>query len=171
MSKTAEQILASYGTASLIGALRDDLPRKITQLKEIVRTKREEYLAIEQDRQLAEADIATDIAAEVDPNTGKAKYSNEKTRAAELLRRKAEDEDYQVAERAVRGAKMDHEAAQDQLDELVLRNRNYQVVLNVIAAELNLLASYYELPLEPVVSSQELAIDGNAVARNVEEAY
>lgn len=157
MGKTAEQILESYGTESLIAALRNDLPRRITQLKEIVRTKREEYLEAEQQRQLVEADIATDIAAELDPNTGKAKYSNEKTRAAELLRRKAESQEYREAQQLAMEAKMSLEATQDELDELVLRNRNYQVVLMAIAAELNLLASYYELPLEPVLSSQELA--------------
>lgn len=157
MGKTAEQILESYGTESLIAALRNDLPRRITQLREIVRTRREEYLEAEQARQLIEADIATDIAAELDPNSGKAKYSNEKTRAAELLRRKAESQEYREAEQLAREAKMNLEAAQDELDEMVLKNRNYQVVLVAISAELNLLASYYELPLEPALSSQELA--------------
>lgn len=165
-ARTAEQILESYGTESLIGALRNDLPRRITQLKEIVRTKREEYLQHEQQRQLVEADIATDIAAELDPNTGKAKYSNEKTRAAELLRRKAESQEYQQAEQKAREAKMSMEAAQDELEEMMLRNRNYLGVLNVIAAELNLLASYYELPLEPTLSPQKLA-----AAQEAEEAY
>lgn len=164
MGRTAEQIIETYGTASLIGALRDELPRRMTQLREIARTHRETYQQAEQMRQLAEADIATDIAAELDQNTGKAKYSNEKTRAAELLRRRADDSVYQAAERAARDAKYSLEAAQDQLDEVMVRNRNYLGVLNVIAAELNVLASYYELPLEPVVSRQELA-------QTQEEAY
>lgn len=157
MSKTAEQILENYGTANLIGALRDDLPRKITQVKEIVRHHRDTYLQTEQNRQLLEAGLMTDIAAETDPNTGKPAYSNEKTRAAELLNRKCRDEDYQLAEDESKKAKMDYEAVQDQLDELLTRNRNYLAVVNLVAAELNLLAAYYELPLEPVLSSQEAA--------------
>lgn len=169
MSKTAEQIIESYGTASLISALRDDLPKRMTQLKEIVRYKRDAYQQQEQQRQLAEADIATDIAAEVDPNTGKAAYSNEKTRAAELLRRKSEDGDYLAAEALARQAKMDYEAAQDQLDELLTRNRNYLAVVNIIAAELNLLANYYELPLEPIMGL-DLSIQKDATV-TPEDSY
>lgn len=168
MSKTAEQILENYGTASLIGALRDDLPRKITQVKEIVRNHRDTYLQAEQGRQLLEAGLMTDIAAEIDPNTGKSAYSNEKTRAAELLNRKAKDEDYQLADDEAKKAKMNYEAVQDELDELLTRNRNYLAVVNLIAAELNLLANYYELPLEPILSAE---LSAQEVAADREEDY
>ena len=155
MSKPSEKILANYDTTTLRTQLTSELPATITSVKAKIRERREVYQEAEQARALTEAGLMTDISAEVDPNTGKAAYSNEKARAAELLVRKAKDEDYQLAEQGARAARWAYETAQDELDELFTRNRNYLAALNVIAAELNLIAAY-----EGQDAMQEIRISG-----------
>lgn len=155
MSKPVEQILANYETATLRAQLQTDLPGQITAAKVKARDRRDKFQELEQARALAEASLMTDISAEIDPGTGKAAYSNEKARAAELLGRKARDTDYRQAEAEAKAAKWAYETAQDELDELFTRNRNYLAVVNVIAAELSLLAAYEGQ--EAGLSPQEIA--------------
>ena len=146
----AAKILAAYNTADIIQVLTKDVPVELVQVKENVREYRDYYQEAETLRALAEADIMTDIAAETDPATGKAIYTNEKTRAAELLSRKAKNADYRDAERSARETRRDWEEAQDELDALVTKNRNYLAVAGLISAELGLLAAYKGLEASEV---------------------
>lgn len=151
----AEKILANYDTSTLRGQLVSEFPAKITAVKTKIRELRDAYQEVEQSRAFAEAELMTDISLETDLSTGKPLYSNDKVRAAELLVRKAKDADYRRAEAEAKEARWAYETAQDELDELFTRNRNYLAVLNVIAAELNLIAAY-----EGQDAMQEIRISG-----------
>lgn len=146
----AVNILAAYDTEHIIDSLTNRFPSFITKARENARTARDTYQQAEQIRAIAEADIMTDIAAETDPATGKLAFTNEKTRAAELLSRKAKDQAYLVAEAEAKKARWAWENEQDELDELVTKNRNYLAVAGLISAELGLLASYKGLEASEV---------------------
>jgi hypothetical protein len=82
-----------------------DLAAKLRALPESIKLAEEQTYQVASDlaaaqssMRLAEMDVATLVAAEKDAN-GKAVYSNETTRAAEVLKRKQVDSQYQAAEK------------------------------------------------------------------------
>ncbi|MTI95217.1 MAG: hypothetical protein FH749_06970 [Firmicutes bacterium] len=170
--KSAEMLLVQYETKAIKTFLRE-APLEIRQRKEDLRSMYEGLQNAEQGLKLAEADLMTDISAETDPETGKAVFSNEKARAAELTRRKAHDPTYLEAQKEQRAAKADYEGAKDELDEIVDKYRSYRVIAELTTAELRLLAGF-----EPGgevgngsggsvgISAQEVA-----AARDREEGY
>ena len=87
-----------------------------------------------------EAEMITLIAAEVNPDTRKAAFSNAEARGAELIRRKAESKDYAAAYGAVRRAEEDVNALQFDLERLYDEFRAYRYVVDLTARELALLA-------------------------------
>jgi len=88
-----------------------------------------------------EAEMMAAIAAEVNPKTGKAAFSNAEARGAELIRRKAESKDYAAAYGAVRRAEEDVNALQFDLERLYDEFRAYRYVVDLTARELALLAA------------------------------
>lgn len=87
-----------------------------------------------------EAEMVAAIAAEVNPNTGKAAFSNTEARGAELIRRKATNKNYAAAYDAVRRAEEDVNALQFDLERLYDEFRAYRYVVDLTARELALLA-------------------------------
>lgn len=87
-----------------------------------------------------EAEMVAAIAAEVNPNTGKALYSNAESRGAELIKRKAVNQEYVAAYGAVRRAEEDVNALQFDLERLYDEFRAYRYVVDLTARELALLA-------------------------------
>ena len=90
-----------------------------------------------------EAEMVAAIAAEVNPNTGKAAFSNAEARAAELTRRKANNLSYRSAALAVKSAEEEVSAAQFDLERLQDEFRAYRYVVDLTARELALLAVDY----------------------------
>ena len=90
-----------------------------------------------------EAEMIALIAAEKDPNSGKAAFSNAEARAAELTRRKANDPSYRSAALAVKSAEEEVNAAQFDLERLYDEFRAYRYVVDLTARELALLAVDY----------------------------
>jgi len=78
-----------------------------------------------------EAEMITLIAAEVNPDTRKAAFSNAEARGAELIRRKAESKDYAAAYGAVRRAEEDVNALQFDLERLYDEFRAYRYVVDL----------------------------------------
>ncbi len=94
---------------------------------------------------MIEAEMATDIAVEMDPNTGKPKFTNDKTRQAELLRRKGTDPVAQEAMTAMKKAEYLMNELQDELEALQDKFRSYRYVVRLTAEELALMASEHEI--------------------------
>ena len=87
-----------------------------------------------------EAELLSAIGAEVNPNTGKAAYSNAEARAAELIRRKTDNVAYRAVNLAARAAEEEFNAAQFDLERLYDEFRAYRYVVDLTARELALLA-------------------------------
>ncbi|MDN5324141.1 MAG: hypothetical protein PWQ67_2595 [Clostridia bacterium] len=136
----AIKLLAQYETDMLKSKLRT-FPSIIKAQKQKVRDAREEFKETDQMRAIHEADLMTDINAEKDPVTGKAMFSNDKTRQAELLRRKQNDFAYQEAERAAKAAQIKLNEAEDELDRLIDEFKSYRYIVGLTTQELALLAS------------------------------
>ena len=117
------------------------LPGKIDAQKTKIREFREAYAEAEQARALKEAEIMTDIIAEVNFNTGKPVFPNETARNAERLRRMATDEEYQQVARAAKKAEMALNQAQDELQGLYDEFKAVQYVAQIVSYEVALFAN------------------------------
>jgi len=117
-----------------------NFPGEIRAKKAELETARRILKEAQVQLQELEAEMVAAIAAEVNPNTGKALYSNAEARAAELIRRKAESKDYAAAYGAVRRAEEDVNALQFDLERLYDEFRAYRYVVDLTARELALLA-------------------------------
>lgn len=71
----------------------------------------------EEQLKVAEAELVVQISAETDPATSKPRYSNEAARAAELARRKAQDNTYLYAQQAARSARETYEMTRAQREQ------------------------------------------------------
>ena len=87
----------------------------------------------------AEAMLVAEIAAEVNPDTSKAAFTNAEQRGAELIRRKAESKEYAAAYGAVRRADEAVSVAQFDLERLYDEFRAYRCVVDLTAREIALL--------------------------------
>jgi hypothetical protein len=139
LAKSAEIILQDYETQRLKNKLLE-FPGLIKAQKQKIRLLRDTFKDADAARAIIEADLATDINAETDPNSGKAKYSNEKARAAELMKRKAANEDFKVADKQARQAGYTLGEAEDELEALQDKYRSYRYVVRLVSAELELMA-------------------------------
>ena len=117
------------------------LPGKINAQKTLIRKLREAYAEAEQTRALKEAEIMSDIIAEIDPNKGKPAFSNETARNAERLRRMAADAEYQQAAKAAKEAEMALNQAQDELQSLYDEFKATQYVAQIVSYEVALFAN------------------------------
>ena len=134
------EMLAEYETRLLKDRLLE-YPSMILSQKAVIRDARGTYNEAAQDVAILEADISTDIAAEVDPNTGKAKYSNDKTRQAELMKRKAADPVCKDATQRLKEAERSLGEAQDALEAMQDKFKAYRYIVRLTAEELALMAS------------------------------
>ena len=137
--KDIPAILADLETDLLKRRLYD-FPEQIKEQKKVIRELRNMFKDAERELKMAEADLATDIAAEKDPNTDKLVYSNKEAREAELERRKAKCPNCQDAAKAAREAGYKLEEAQDELDKLQDQYKSYRYVVRLVTQELALFA-------------------------------
>lgn len=72
-----------------------ELPDIISVQKALVRRARDMFQETDMPRKMMELEMIDDIAMEKSPETGKALYSNDKLRDAELKRRKVNNPEYQ----------------------------------------------------------------------------
>ena len=120
-----------------------DFPGLIREQKEKLEAARRALKEAQATVNELEAEMIALIAAEKDPNSGKAVFSNAEARAAELTRRKANDPSYRSAALAVRAAEEEVSAAQFDLERLQDEFRAYRYVVDLTARELALLAVDY----------------------------
>ena len=162
------KLLVQYETDLLKSKLRG-FPYIIKEQKQKVREAREIFSQADMDRTLEEANLMTDIAADIDPGTGKARYSNDKTRQAELIRRKLNSDDYKVAEQSSKEAEYVLNETQDELDQLVDEFKSYRYIVSLTTQELALLAGSEQE--ETVLSGKVTYLSGldiNSGQRTVE---
>lgn len=134
------KILAQFETDMLKTKLRQ-APEIIKEQKKTIRELRERFKTAEVDRSIAEANIVTDISAEVNPATGKAMFSNVEARNAELAKRKNNDSVYLAAAREAREAGYRLEESQDELEKLQDDYKSYRYITKLTTAELELFAT------------------------------
>lgn len=115
------------------------LPSKIAAQKNVVRSTRDAFKEVDLPRMMMELEMIDDIASALNPNTGKAMFSNDKLRDAELKRVKAGDNDYQNLRKAAKVAERDLSAEEDELSFLEQKFSAYQYVSNFVSAEMNLM--------------------------------
>ena len=120
-----------------------DFPGLIRKQKEKLEAARRALKEAQATANELEAEMIALIAAEVNPNTGKAAFSNAEARAAELIRRKANNLTYRSAALAVKSAEEEVNAAQFDLERLYDEFRAYRYVVDLTARELALLAVDY----------------------------
>ena len=138
--ENVREILEDLGTDLLKEKLLM-LPGKIEAQKTKIRQLREVYAEAEQTRALKEAEIMTDIIAEVNLSTGKPVFSNDTARQTERLRRMATDEEYQQVARAAKKAEMVLNQAQDELQSLYDEFKAVQYVAQIVGYEVALFAN------------------------------
>jgi hypothetical protein len=136
------QIIETTGT-DRIQEMLNQIPRQIFDQKEKVRNLRDGYKEAEENRAMREAELLSDLSAEVNPSTGKPMYSNAESRQAALMSRKASDSDYQDAAHDAKQRELALNQAQDELDMLFDRRAVLMKALEKGTAELNLWAMYY----------------------------
>lgn len=138
--KTVESLLAELETKVLKARLLV-YPEIIQAHKAGLREARETYNEAAARVAMLEAELATDIATETDPNTGKPKFSNDKTRQNELLRRRGTSPEYTEAAQEAREAERRMNELQDELEGLQDKFKSYRYITRLTAEELALLAT------------------------------
>ena len=136
--KGVERLLAHYETAAIKQELRT-LPARIAEARHVVDVHRARVDEVRDKGSLAEAELSLAIAAEVNGN-GKPVFSNVEMRAAELVRRRADENEWTEVNDILRSERANLERAQTHLDELIDLFRAYRTVARLTAAELALLA-------------------------------
>lgn len=120
------------------------LPGQIETQKTKARQLREVYTEKEQIRALREAEIAEEISTATNPNTGKPLYSNEKTREAAKIQRMNTDPEYLQLAQLAKEAKMEWNAAQDELERLQDEFKATQFIAQMVSYEVALFANTLE---------------------------
>lgn len=122
------------------------MPSAIAAQKAEVRRIRDTFREADLPRQMMELEMIDDIAAAVNPQTGKALFSNDKLRDAELKRRKAASVEYQELQKRAREAERQLSGAEDELAMLEQKFAAYLHVSNFVAAEMMLVAGLMKVP-------------------------
>lgn len=134
------ELLAEYETRLLKDKLLE-FPQALHYAKQELYEARKVLTDAQTARAEAEAMLQVMIAAETNPNTGKAAYSNAEARAAELTTRKKNDVEYQGSDLAVRSAEGIVNNLQFNLERLQDEFRAYRYVVDLTARELALMTS------------------------------
>ncbi|MGD8399727.1 MAG: hypothetical protein PVH64_02150 [Bacillota bacterium] len=122
----------------------EQYPDKIRDQKSKVRDLTQTFADVDADRASRELEIFAEINDETDPATGKAKFSNEKARQAELTKRCRADQDYLISARLSKEAQQAVDQAQDELERLENKYRSCRYRADIIAAELRFWAGKEE---------------------------
>lgn len=133
------QFLDQYNTRNI----KEELlffPERIKAQKEIIRKEKDAFKDADQPRQMLEIEMIDAIAVEVNPDTGKARFSNDKARENELAKRKANSPEYQNLRTQAREAGRELAAAEDELERLVEKFKAYRYVAALVTAELSVIA-------------------------------
>ncbi len=135
----ADRILDAYNTENLRHSLAQ-YPGRIYDARQAVNRARKTLKDAELERDTLEAELVLLISIETDEK-GKPRYSNQQTRDAELLRRKASDPGYIEAAGRVVEAEAEWNAAQDALQMLLDEYQSARIVARLIAGELGVISS------------------------------
>jgi hypothetical protein len=111
-------------------------PDQIRDQKNKVRDLKQSFSDVDAGRASRELEIMAEISDELDSATNKAKFSNEKARQAELVKRCRTDQDYIVSAGLSREAEMAVNQAQDELERLENKYQSCRYRAEIIAAEL-----------------------------------
>lgn len=159
----AKTILASHTEANNANDLREKLnylPDEIyTQRKKInaYRTQQRELLKNIREKETAlkslENDLLLFITAETNPDTGKAKYSNDKARQAELSNRKKNDPEYIALDNHVRGMRSQADDTENQVAMVEADLERLQLIFTAITKQMNLVCQ--ELALTTAAMSNQ----------------
>jgi hypothetical protein len=114
------------------------MPEKIRIQSEVCKEARTAFEVAKSEIVNAESMLMAEITAETHEN-GKAKFSNDATRRAELELRKKTDWDYTEAWGPYKAALDEMENAQFKLDQLTNEFRAFQIVGGLLAARLSLM--------------------------------
>jgi hypothetical protein len=114
--------------ASLPGSIREQ-KNLVANLAQVVKDKKAELMQ-------EEAILASMIASELDPKTGKAAFSNQAARDAELIIRKKNSPQYMEAEKELQEAETELNNAQFKLEELQDSFRSYRLLARITCTEL-----------------------------------
>lgn len=134
-------ILAEYNTEGLRQRLLE-FPRQIWEQKSKVEKAQIAVREIKQEISQREAEMATEIAAEKNPdNPNKATFSNVEARAAELLRRKKADPECQRLCSQLKSAEWDASSSRFDLERLQDDFKASRYVADLMARELAVLAA------------------------------
>jgi len=135
---TAREILYQFETAKIKNQLAE-YPERIFQAKEAVNNLREELKMAETELKEAEAMLITEIALETNGN-GKPKFGNERTRQAELIKRQANDKDYQTVLENLKQVQRKLDNAQLNLELLYDEFRATHYIARLTEAELRIIS-------------------------------
>ncbi len=137
--EVAREIETELGVNDLARRLME-YPQEIRREQDAVEAARQQMAEAKSGLQLHESLLAAQINGEINPNTGKAMYSNDAARKAELAKRQAEDPGYQEALAKVRDAESALNAAQFDLDMLKDKFSAMKTVAGLIEGQLRLYA-------------------------------
>jgi len=165
---SAEAILAAYNTENLRASL-ERYPQRIFDARQAVNQARRTLKDAEMERDAMEAELVLLISIETDEK-GKPKFSNQQTRDAELMRRKAKAVGYIVLANKVAEAEADLNQAQDTLQMLLDEYQSARIVARLIAAEMSIIGELADMG-ECDEREVRFEIDGRKVAKTCKEAF
>lgn len=137
------ELLAAYNTENLRHSLMA-YPARIKAQREVVNQTRRLLKDAELNRATGEAELLLAIGIETDEK-GKPRYSNAEARAAELLRRKATDAQYQDVAYEVSTIEAELTEAQDALQMLLDEYQSARMVARLISAEMSVISELAEV--------------------------
>jgi len=114
----------------------EQYPDQIRDQKSKVRDLTQTFNDVDADRSSRELEIFAEINDETDPATGKPRFSNEKSRQAELVKQCRADQDYIVSANLSKEAQRAVDQAQDELARLENKYRSCRYRAELAAAEL-----------------------------------
>lgn len=135
-------------------------PESIAEQKKVVRAVKNEFEEAEEERAAMELEVMGEVTDEQDPVSGKPRYSNDKSRQAELSRRLKSIPSYTVLARHAKAIKSKLGQAQDELDRLENNYRSLRYRAELAAAELRFWAG--EEPKETRYTAQATQTGINA---------
>jgi len=133
-----EQFLDQYNTRQIKEELLR-FPERILSQKDLIRRAKDAFKEADLPRQMLEIEMIDNIAAEINPATGKALFSNDKARDNELAKRKANNPEYQDLRAQSREAARELAAAEDELERLENKFKAYRYVAALVTAELSVI--------------------------------
>lgn len=124
--------------------------RKLQEKAEALLEAKKEYIAKYHEHQAAreavdvrEAELAMEVAAEVDLRTGKPLYPNAEVRAAALKKFKMDDTDYQSLKEVQVETWREMDTAKAKVEQLQDELRNLRIVCDLSAREMEVRAAHY----------------------------